>query len=296
LGDVLVATGLPIGLAFIMFALGLGLTPADFARVVRRPGAVAIGLAAQLVMIPLVAWTLLQTAELPSALALGVMILAVSPGGVTSNLLAKLADGDVALSITLTGLSSLLSVLTVPPLVALFAARLLGEAGPAVDVAGLGLALAGITALPVGLGLALRRFRPAFARRWEPAATRLAAAVFFAIIVAAVAANWALVVEVLPRLAPLLIGLNLILLAGGLALGALARLDRRARVALALEAGIQNGTLGVAVGSLLVAGAEALPPYSLPSGAYGLTMYPVAFLFVLWARRWVRGAGTQAAA
>ena len=289
MGDILVSTGLPIALAFIMVALGLGLTPADFARVARRPGAVALGLVAQIAMVPAAAWALLPAAGLPADLAFGVMILALSPGGVTSNLLTRLAGGDVALSVTLTGVASLLAVLTVPTLAALFAGRILGAAAGAVDVTGLALSLAAITALPVALGVAARARAPELARRIEPAAARLATLLFVAIVLGAIGANLDLLAAHLPRLGPLLVGLNVALLAGGLALGALAGLDRRGRVAVAMEAGIQNGTLGIAVGAMLAGGGAALPAYALPSAGYGITMYLVALPFVLWARRWTRG-------
>jgi len=290
MGDILVSTILPLALAFIMFSLGLGLTPADFARVARRPGAVGLGLVAQIVMIPAVAYALLPSAGLPADFAFGVMILALCPGGVTSNLLTRLAGGDVALSVTLTAVASLLAVLTVPPLAAFFAGRILGEAAASVNVAALALALAAITALPVAFGVAVRTWAPAFAKRVEPTAARLAILLFATIVIGAVAANRDLVATHLPRLGPLLVGLNVALLAGGLALGALAGLDRRGRVAVAMEAGVQNGTLGIAVGAMLAGGGAAVPVFSLPSAGYGITMYLVALPFVLWARRWTRAA------
>ncbi|MFO7855992.1 MAG: bile acid:sodium symporter family protein [Paracoccaceae bacterium] len=290
MGDILVSTILPLALAFIMLSLGLGLTPADFARIARRPGAVALGLLAQIVMIPAVAYALLPLAELPADFAYGVMILALCPGGVTSNLLTRLAGGDVALSITLTGVASLLAIFTVPPLAALFAGLILDDAVGTVNVPGLVLALAAITALPVALGVAVRTWAPAFAQRIEPTAARLATLLFVAIVLGAIVANRDLVTTVLPRLGPLLVGLNVALLAGGLALGALAGLDRRGRVAVAMEAGVQNGTLGIAVGAMLAGGGAALPVFALPSAGYGITMYLVALPFVLWARRWTRPA------
>lgn len=290
MGDILVSTILPLALACIMFALGLGLTPGDFARVARRPGAVTLGLVAQIVMIPVLAYALLPFAGLPADFAFGVMILALCPGGVTSNLLTRLAGGDVALSITLTGLASLLAVLTVPPLAALFAGRILGEAAGSVDVAGLALGLAAITALPVALGVAVRTWAPAFAKGVEPAAARLSTLLFVAIVIGAMVADRDLVVTHLPRLGPLLLGLNVALLAGGLALGALAGLDRRGRVAVATEAGLRNGTLGVAVGVMLAGGGAAVPVFSLPSAGHGIIMHLVALPFVPWARRWTRAA------
>lgn len=290
MGDAMVSTVLPLALAFIMFALGLGLTPADFRRVLARPRAVLLGLGAQMAMIPAVAFALLPLAGLPGELAFGVMILALCPGGVTSNMLTRLAGGDVALSITLTGVASLLAVATAPPLAAVFAAATLGAAGPRIDVAGLALAMVALTTVPAALGLGLRWARPAFAARIAPAADRAAAAVFVAVVAGAVATNWDVAVAWLPVLGPLTLALALVLGAAALALGALGRLGVRERVAVMLEVGIQNGTLGMAVGALATGAATALPPASLPSAVYGLTMYLAAAPAVLLARRWTRGA------
>ena len=292
----LLPTILPLAIAFIMFSLGLGLTFADFARVLARPGAVALGLAAQILAIPLTAFLLLQVVPLQGDLALGVMILAFCPGGATSNILTRLARADVALSITLTALAALLSVLTVPPFTALAAAISLGDAAPRIDVLGLALAMFAITTVPVLLGLAIARLAPAFTARAEPWVSRAAVTLFIVIVVGAIAANWAVVVENLPSLGPILIGLNVILLALGVALGRAAGLDRPGAVAVAMELGIQNGTLGIAVGGQVAGGASVLPPFSLPSGGYGITMYVVAFLIVAWSRRWIRAAPAGAPA
>lgn len=286
MADVLLTTVLPLALAFIMFALGLGLTLADFARVAARPAAVATGLAAQIVGIPVAAFLLLQVMPLAPALGLGVMILALCPGGVTSNMLTRLAGGSVALSITLTACASLLCALTVPPMVAWSARTFMGEAAPSVDVLGLGLAMFAITTAPALAGVALRRLAPAFAERAEPTAARIATGLFIVIILGAIGANWQVVVDVLPTLGPLLIALNVLLLGLGLGLGMAMGLGRRQSVAVAMELGIQNGTLGLAVGGMVAGGASVLPAFALPSGGYGMTMYLVALPFALWARRW----------
>ena len=162
----------------------------------------------------------------------------------------------------------------------------MGVAAPDVDVAKLGISMFAITAAPVALGVALRASAPGFTDRAEPWISRVATALFVLIVVGALAANWALFVENVAVLGPLLVLLNVVLLALGLVLSRLGGLARSESVAIALEVGVQNATLGIAVGGLIAAeAAGALPPFALPSGVYGITMYLVVAPFILWARR-----------
>ncbi|MEM7547405.1 MAG: bile acid:sodium symporter family protein [Pseudomonadota bacterium] len=279
---------LPVSLAFIMFSLGLGLTIADFARVAKVPKAFAVGAFAQLAILPLIAFILLLIFPLPPNIAVGVMILSFCPGGVTSNILTKLSGGTLALSITLTAVVSLMAVITVPFLVAWSADHFMGLAAPDVDVTALGISMFMITAVPVALGVAARRFAPGFAISAEPWASRIATALFVIIVIAAVATNWQLFIDNLPLLGPVLIALNALMLIIGVVLARSAGLDRRDSIAIALEAGVQNATLGITVGGLIAAGATGFSPFALASGVYGITMYLVTAPFILWARR---GAG-----
>ena len=283
--DALITVFLPLALAVIMFSLGLGLTVADFARVAAQPKAFGIGAFSQLVTIPLVAWIIATLFGLPPELAVGLMILSLCPGGVTSNILTKLARGDLALSISLTGIISLVAVFTVPPLVAFFARHFMGIDAPPVDVTRLGVSMFLINAAPVVIGILVRRFAEGFALSIEPFVEKLALALFVVVVVGALAANWALFVANLLVLAPSLIVLNVVLLAIGLTLGRLFALGPAQSTAIAIETGIQNATLGITVGSLIAEQAGALPPFSLPSGVYGITMYLVTIPFVLWRRR-----------
>ncbi len=280
----LIEVFLPLSLAFIMFSLGLGLLPADFARVARMPKAFLIGAVAQILLLPLIAFLLLQVFALPPELAVGVMILAYAPGGVTSNIITKLAGGAVALSVSLTAVVSLLSVVTVPLLVAFAVDWFLGEAAPEVNVTSLALSMFALTAVPVSLGVGLRTAAPGFGMRFERVASRIATVLFVIIIVGALAANWGVFVENLPVLGPLLIVLNAVMLAVGYALARGGGLEAKERVAIAIEAGVQNGTLGITVGAL-IGGGSVIGPFSLASGVYGITMYFVALPFVLWVRR-----------
>lgn len=282
--DSLLTVFLPLSLAVIMFSLGLGLTIADFQRVAVRPFAFAVGIANQMVLLPIFAFFIAIMSGLPGDLALGLMILAFCPGGVTSNILTKFARGDVAMSISLTAVSSLAAVVTVPVLVALAARHFMGIDAPAINVTSLAISMALITALPVALGLALRHFAPGPAIRIEPVLGKIAAVLFVVIVIGALASNWKVFVENLPVLGPSLVALNVVLLAVGYGSARLLQLPRPTASAIAIETGTQNATLGIAIGSIIAAQATALPVFSLPSGVYGITMYLVVLPFILWRR------------
>ena len=158
--DLLSNVILPLSLAIIMLSLGIGLVPADFARVVKYPRAFGLGALCQVVLVPLAAWAIAWLFGLEGELAVGLMLLALCPGGVTSNILSKLARGDVALSVTLTAVVSLLSILSVPVLSALAVQVFMGERAPPVSVAALALAVFPITPFPVGLGVRGRARAP----------------------------------------------------------------------------------------------------------------------------------------
>lgn len=275
---------LPLSLAVIMFLLGLGLTLGDFRRVATQPKAFTIGAFSQLVAIPAVAYVLARLFNLPPELAVGLMILSLCPGGVTSNILTKLALGDLALSISLTGIISLVAVFTMPPLVAFFANVFMGVDAPPVDVTRLGISMFLITAAPVVIGLLIRHFAPNAAARLEPVLDRLAVVLFVIVVIGALASNWRLFMDNLAVLGPAVVMLNIILLAIGLLLGRLFSLSADEATAIAIETGVQNATLGITVGSLIAEQAAALPPFSLPSGIYGIIMYLVTIPFVLWRR------------
>ncbi|MGB0694883.1 MAG: bile acid:sodium symporter family protein [Rhodospirillaceae bacterium] len=273
--DLILDVVLPLSLAFIMFSLGVGLTIEDFRRVVTMPMAFTVGMVAQLILLPIMAVLLLLVLPLPPELAVGVMILALSPGGVTSNFLTKLAGGAVALSVTLTAVVSLVAVISVPLLTSASVEHFMGQDGPDINVSALAVTMMLITAIPVGLGMVLRNFLPSFAKRADKPFSLVATALFALIIVGALAANWTTFVNNVGTLAPLLVALNLIMLALGFGLSRLLALPRPEAIAISLETGIQNGTLGIAVGTLIVEQASGMAPFSLPSGIYGITMYLV---------------------
>ncbi|MEM7270792.1 MAG: bile acid:sodium symporter family protein [Pseudomonadota bacterium] len=282
---VLLEVVLPLSLAFIMFSLGVSLTLADFARVVKTPLAVTLGGVAQIILLPVIAFILLMIFPLPPELALGVMILSFCPGGVTSNILTRLSGGTLALSITLTAVFSLLAVITVPLLVAWSAGYFMGVEAPEVDVTALGIAMFLITAVPVGIGVALRHFAPETAIGIDAWAAKVATGLFIIIVIGALASNWGVFVDNIGVVGPVLIVLNVVMLAVGFFLAKMAGLDHSDSVAISLEAGVQNATLGITVGGLIAGVAEGIPALAMPSGVYGITMYFVTLPFIFLVRR-----------
>ena len=277
---------LPLILAFIMFSLGLGLRGRDFSRVLKFPVAFGVGLLNQVVLLPLVALGLAHAFGLSSVFAVGLMVLALCPGGVTSNLLARLAGGNAPLSISLTAITSLLSILTVPLLVAFSVNHFMGEDAPAVDVTRLGLTMFLVTAVPVAIGMTLTKRCPALTERIAPRVSRTAVLLFVVIIVAALGKNWEVFSSNLGTLGPVAILLNVVMLGLGLASSKALRLDARDATTISIESGVQNGTLAIAVGGIVAAvEGQVLPPATVPAAVYSITMYIVCVPFVIWRRR-----------
>ena len=158
--NVIIDIVLPLALAFIMFSLGLGLNTSDFAFVFNEPKAFGIGIVNQMLVLPLVGFTIATIAALDGELAVGLMILACCPGGVTSNILTKLAKGDTALSISYTAVVSVVSVITLPLVVGFSMDHFMGEAAPSIDIIGLGITMFLLTTLPVAIGMAIRAAKP----------------------------------------------------------------------------------------------------------------------------------------
>lgn len=283
--DILINVVLPISLAVIMLSLGIGLTTADFMRVAQRPKAFAIGAVSQVILVPVVAYCTAILFGLPPELAVGVMLLALCPGGVTSNMISKLALGDVALSVSLTAVVSLLSILTVPLLAAWSVTHFMGASAPDVSVSSLAIAMFVITALPVSIGVAVRHFAPIIADRVEPVLSKIATLLFALIVVAALAGNWALFLNMLPILGPALISMNIVLMIIGLALATAAGLAWQTRKTVSIETGIQNATLGITLAALISGQSDGFSAMALPSAGYGITMYFVAVPFVIWFRK-----------
>lgn len=270
-----------------MLSLGVGLEVRDFTRVARRKRAFLVGALCQVVALPLIVLLILSVVDLPAELAAGVFLLSLCPGGVTSNMLSKFARGDVALSVSLTAVVSVLSILTVPVLAAWGVTYFMGADAPAVSVAGLALAMVLITTLPVALGMALRGGAPAVAARIEPGLSRLAGVLFVLIVLAALGANWTVFIDNLAQLYQVLIPLFIGMLVLGLLAGWLTGLAPAERKTIAIETGIQNGTLGITLAALMTETVGLASPLALPAAVYGILMYLLVAPFILLIRnRW----------
>ena len=273
---------LPLALAFIMFALGIGLTIDDFTRVARQPRDFLIGAAAQMLLLPLVAFAMVTVWPMHPELALGLIIIAAAPGGVTSNILTAFARGDVALSISLTAVISLLSVLTVPLIVTAGYVHLIGEAGvQEISVTRTAFSVFAIVTVPVLVGLAVRRFAEGFALRFEPVARRLSTVLFVIVLAGAIAQERANIVTYFAQAGLITLALNVVMMVLAFVLAVLFASGPRQRTAISLECGLQNGTLAIAVAALLFGGGLV----TVPAATYSLIMFATGLIFVAALRR-----------
>lgn len=275
---------LPLALAFIMFALGLGLTFDDFARVAKRPRDFLVGAASQVVLLPLVAFLLVSIWPLQPELALGVMIIAAAPGGVTSNILTAFARGDVALSISLTAIISLLCVVTIPLIVVFAYSQLMGQAvGTDVSVAKTAISVFVIVTVPALLGLIVRRFAETFAVRFEPIARKISTGLFVLVLAGAIFQERANIADYFAQAGFVTLTLNVVMMALAYLIASLFASGVRQRIAISIECGLQNGTLAIAVAVLLFGGGLA----TVPAATYSLIMFATALIFIAFLRRQV---------
>ena len=280
----LTAVFLPLALFIIMLGMGLGLTIADFKRILVEPKAVILGLMAQMILLPLVGVSLASIFSLSPELAVGVMILAACPGGPTSNLVTYLAKGNVALSITLTAISSLLTVFTIP-LVVNLAMKLFLDAETALQLPFITtvVQIAVITLIPVSLGMVLHSKVPSFANRVEKYVKWLSLFFLGLIIVALLVKERANVAGFFLQAGGVTLVLMIITMALGYAIATLAQLDNRSATAITVEVGIQNGTLAIAIASAPTFLNN--PTMAIPAAIYALLMFVVSGVFAWWSQR-----------
>jgi bile acid:Na+ symporter, BASS family len=286
-GDFVSSVLLPASLAFIMFSLGLGLTPLDFSRIVRQPRALVVGALCHFVLLPLACFAMIKLTGLTGAFAVGFMILAASPTGTTSNLLTYIARGDVALALSFTAVASVLTIFTLPLIVGFSLQHFLGSSQAVSTPVG---AMMGqvfvMVGLPVAVGMIVRHRWTPWALRVEPKATRIATALFVLIVVAAAAKNWTLLRDNFTTLAPFAIGLNLSMLVCGFCIAWMARLSRRQSVTLGIETAVQNATLALVIASSVLQ-QDAM---AIPGALYGVLMYAGGLVFAFVMRRFTEAA------
>ncbi|MDZ8276828.1 bile acid:sodium symporter family protein [Microbacterium aquimaris] len=275
MGSALTTIGLPVALGIIMFGLGLSLTPRDFARVATQPKAVVVALGCQLLVLPVLCFALVILFQLPPVLAVGMMMLAASPGGTTANLYSHLFRGDIALNISLTALNSVIAVVTLP-LITNFA---IWYFDPFDDQLGLQwaktLEVFAIVLLPVIGGMIVRRLWPRFADGMDRPVRIISVIVLVVVIAGAVAANWALLVENAGRLALITVVFCVLSLSIGYLVPRLVRVGRRQAIASSFEIGIHNATLAIVIAQTVLGSVEL----SLPAAVYGVLMFFIAFGF-----------------
>nr|WP_322940772.1 bile acid:sodium symporter family protein [Pseudomonas sp. s4] len=281
--DPLLTFFLPAALGIIMLGLGLSLSLADFARVAKFPKPVLIGLACQLLLLPLACFFLAKLFGLAPALAVGLMLLAASPGGTTANLYSHLAHGDVALNITLTAVNSVIAILTMPLIVNLSLAYFM-SADQAIPLQFAKVVQVFVIVLgPVAIGMWLRSRFPGFAERMQKPVKIISALFLLLIILLAVAKDWRTFVDYAPSVGGAALAFNLLSMAVGYCVPRLLKLNLRQAIAIAMEIGIHNGTLAIAL-----ALSPALlnnPTMAIPAAIYSLIMFVTAALFGLWVNR-----------
>lgn len=280
--ELLVNVILPLSLAFIMFSLGVGLKAADFTRVLLRPVSFAIGAVHQVLLLPVAMFLLLAAFGISGELAVGFMILAACPGGVTTNILARFARSDVALSVSLTAVISLTSVVTVPLVLAFSYSYFLGKGVADVSIAASAIKIFILTVVPLSLGMLARAMFASAMQRAEPKLTAASGVLFAIIAVLAIVANWALLLEHFGTIAPAAITLIAIMTAIGFGVPRLLGRSITEAKTISVETGIQNSTLGLTV-STTIAGVGGFTALSTPSAVYSVLMYmcviPLIFVF-----------------
>ena len=280
--SVLTELFLPFSLAVIMFGMGLSLRVEDFKRILIYPKAVAIGLLNQLVLLPILAFGIVKAFSLPPELAVGLMILAVCPGGATSNLITHLAKGDSALSITLTACSSVITVFTIPFLVNFSIAYFIpGGEAKQLEVVGTVVSVLFITLIPVALGMITLAKAPRLAEKWDQPFRKISIVFFVVIVGAAILKERANLVQYFIEAGPAALALNLSTLALSFLMAKWTGLPFRQGLTIAIESGIQNGTLGITIAATLLVNSVM----SIPSAIYSLLMFGTAALVILWGNK-----------
>ena len=272
-----VTTLAPIALALIMLALGLGLSVDDFSRVLRQPKDFLIGLLCQLILLPIIAFILVKIYNPPIELALGVMIIAAAPGGVTSNVLTKFANGDVALSISLTAIISLISIISVP-LIIFQSADLLGATGfnENISIMGIAIKMFLVVTVPVILGMLIRKFSTNFIVSKTQTIQRISIGLFVIVFLSIWVEEWDKVISFITRAGIIALTLNIAMMLVGFYVAKSLIKGMAQRKCISLECGLQNGTLAVFVATQLVDDIV----YLVPTAAYALIMFVTSILFV----------------
>ena len=268
----------PIALALIMLTLGLGLTTSDFTRVIKRPKDFLVGLICQVILLPIIAFVLIKILNVQPALALGVMIIAAAPGGVTSNILTKFANGDVALSVSLTAIISLLSILTVPFIVIksadLFDINYLSKE---ISMSGISIKMFLVVTLPVVIGMLIRKFAQNFIIKRTALIEKISLTLFMIVFISIWLEEWDNIIMYISRAGIITLILNVTMMVLGFYVAKIFASGIDQRKCISLECGLQNGTLAVFVSTQIFDDII----YLIPTASYALIMFVTSIIFVL---------------
>ena len=267
-------------LSFIMFTLGLGLTFSDFARVAKIPKKFLIGLISQLIFLPLVALIIVFIWPLQPELAIGLMLIAAAPGGVTSNILTSFAKGDVALSISLTAVMSLLSVISVPIVLGLSIGLISNDSLGSISLTGIAISMFLIVTLPVLLGMIFRASLSYLTKKIEKGAKILSSALFVLVLIGAILAERQNLVEYFAQTGLVVLILNILMMAIAYYWAKLFSTGKSQLKAISIECGLQNGTLAIFVGTSVFGGGL----YIVPAATYSVIMYLTSLIFIYFIR------------
>lgn len=276
---------LALSLIIIMFGMGLSLTTDDFKRVFIAPKAILTGLVNQLILLPVVGFLLITWIDVAPEIAIGLIILAACPGGPTSNLITHLAKGDTALSVSLTAISSFLTLITIPFIVNLGLVYVLGEGTEIrLSVVETILQVFIIVIIPVLLGMLIRSRKPGFADRMEKPVRIASAFVFVLVLVGLLVKERANIIPYYQQAGIITVSLNLITMALGLLSAKVLKLSLKQGISISIESGIQNGTLGIAIATVLLSNTS----YGIAPAVYGVTMFLTGGALIFWSVRNVK--------
>ena len=268
----------PIALALIMLTLGLGLTTSDFTRVIKRPKDFLVGLICQVILLPIIAFVLIKILNVQPALALGVMIIAAAPGGVTSNILTKFANGDVALSVSLTAIISLLSILTVPFIVIKSADLLdINYLSNEISMSGISIKMFLVVTLPVVIGMLIRKFAQNFIIKRTALIEKISLTLFMIVFISIWLEEWDNIIMYISRAGIITLILNVTMMVLGFYIAKIFASGIEQRKCISLESGLQNGTLAVFVSTQIFDDII----YLIPTASYALIMFVTSIIFVL---------------
>jgi BASS family bile acid:Na+ symporter len=271
----------PIALALMMLGLGTSLTINDFTRVIKNPKDFLVGLICQLILLPVIAFVLIKLLNTPAELAVGVMIIAAAPGGVTSNIYTKFANGDVALSISLTAIISLISIITVP-LIVFKSAEILEVSfmSKNISMIGISIKMFFVVTVPVIIGMVIRRFFNDYIVLKSSLITKISVILFALVLFAVYASEWDKIIPFIISAGLITTILNITMMFVGYYIAKMFATGIAQQRCIALECGLQNGTLAVFIATQLGSEVGVLSPLIVPTAAYGLVMFATSLVFL----------------